>query len=224
MSEKKKKFVKQNCGEKWQCSPLPHFTQLPSNLPISHLDSQLPTPTTPATPKPPDTHWAQLVLPILSCCHLAQLVEPIPSSPTCWAQPSHLIRFAQFVLTHFSSYIHNIFNFFHWIQVQEVWGSRFKPEVRVRPLPEPEPAKRFRFRYSAEPDSWTSGSESGLEGSGTGLWPVHSTCTSTDWPHNAFAGHDRSGRIPPTQFTKQTCNSSYVHIIQCFQALPLVWD
>ena len=44
-----------------------------------------------------------------------------------------------------------------------IWGLRFKPEVWVCPLPEPEPAKRFMFRDSAEPDSWTSGSESGLD-------------------------------------------------------------
>ena len=42
------------------------------------------------------------------------------------------------------------------------WGSRFEPQVRVRPLLEPEPAKRFRFRYSAEPDSWIPGLKSGL--------------------------------------------------------------
>ena len=39
-----KKIVKKNCGKQWQCSPLPHFTQLPSNLPILTLDSLPPQP------------------------------------------------------------------------------------------------------------------------------------------------------------------------------------
>ena len=51
----------------------------------------------------------------------------------------------------------------HWfVDFHGGWGLRFELQVQVRPLLEPEPAKRFGFRYSAEPDSQTPGSKSGL--------------------------------------------------------------
>ena len=49
------------------------------------------------------------------------------------------------------------------ISSRTFWGSRFEPQVWVRPLLEPEPAKRFGFRYSAEPDCRTPGSKSGSD-------------------------------------------------------------
>ena len=59
-----KKYHEINCGKKWQCSPLPHFIQLPSNLPISTLDSP------PSQPLPLPNHLIPMHTPTSICARM----------------------------------------------------------------------------------------------------------------------------------------------------------